>query len=185
MIDTAPSVSVAVFCGSTTGSSPAGTHIADAVGRECAARGMRIVFGGSDVGLMGVLAGSAVEAGGRVLGVSPTVLVDSEPPAQGIEVEIVDSLGARKRRFTELSDAVLVLPGGIGSLEEAFEAMTAEHLGLTRARVVFLNVDGFWEPLKALLDHLRHQGFVAADRRFDFPEDLESAFDTIERGLTS
>ncbi|WIE85063.1 TIGR00730 family Rossman fold protein [Curtobacterium sp. MCPF17_021] len=176
---------MAIFCGSSMGSSQLFRRTAEEVGQQCASRGIRIVFGGSDVGLMGALSGAAAAAGGEVIGVSPSVLIDLEPPAHGIEIEIVSSLGERKRRFMELSDAVLVLPGGIGSLDEAFEAMTAKQLGLTSAQVIFLNVGGFWDPLKVLLDHLRHNGFVAEDRRFEFPEDVVSAFDIIERETNS
>ncbi|MBF4615472.1 TIGR00730 family Rossman fold protein [Curtobacterium sp. VKM Ac-1376] len=185
MSDVSTPYSVAVFCGSSMGSDPIFERTAEEVGRECAARGLRVVFGGSNVGLMGILSQAVLESRGSLIGVSPTLLVDMEPPADGIDLEIVETLGERKRRFTELSDAVLVLPGGIGSLDEAFEAMTARQLGLTTAKVVFLSIGGFWEPLKVLLDHLRHSGFVAEDRQFEFPEDVATALDLVEAGIGS
>lgn len=166
---------IAVFCGSTDGRSGAPALAVDELVDRCSDRGVRIVYGGSDVGLMGRLARRARATGCAVTGVTPHHLAEIEPPADGIEIVHVDTMAERKQRFLDSADAVLVLPGGIGTLDEAFDALTGEQLGLHDLPVVFVDVDGAWGTLRALVEDLRAQGFVAADRRVLFVSDVADA----------
>ena len=152
---------VCVFCGSSEGSRPAYGDAAAALGRQIAQVGLRLVYGGACVGLMGRVADAALEEGGEVVGVIPDALVEREVVHHGLsKLLVVDSMHSRKARMAELADAFVVLPGGLGTLEETFEVWTWAQLGLHDKPIGLLDVEGYWEPLATLLDHAVEEGFV-------------------------
>lgn len=157
---------VAVFTGSSTGSSREYAERTEAFARELAAAGAGIVYGGGHVGLMGVLADAALAAGAEVIGVMPRFLVDREIGHGDVSrLEVVETMHERKARMAALADAFVALPGGAGTLEELFEVWTWQHLGLHAKPVGLLDVDSFWAPLLAVVDHLVDTGFVRAANR--------------------
>ena len=154
---------VTVFAGSSMGARPEFAAAAADLGRVLAEAGVGIVYGGSSVGLMGVLARAAMAAGGEVLGVIPQVLVDAEAAAAGItRLEVVPTMHARKARMAELGDAFAALPGGLGTLEELFEVLTWRRLGIHGKPAVLLDVAGAWDPLLRLLESQVANGFTPA-----------------------
>jgi uncharacterized protein (TIGR00730 family) len=155
---------VTVFAGSSMGTRPEFAAAAADLGRVLAEAGVGIVYGGSSVGLMGVLADAAMTAGGEVIGVIPQVLVDAEVAARGItRLEVVATMHLRKARMADLGDAFAALPGGLGTLEELFEILTWRKLGLHDKPAAVLNVAGAWDPLLALLAAQVADGFVPPD----------------------
>ena len=145
--------SVTAFLSSSDGH-PAYAAAIRELGGEIARRGVTLVYGGAHRGLMGVLADAALAAGGRVIGVIPRALVDLEIAHGGLtQLHVVDTMHQRKAMMYELADAFVVAPGGLGTLEEAFETLTGIQLGYHEKPIVFLDVDGFWSPLAAFLDH--------------------------------
>lgn len=153
--------SVAVFCGSSPGKSPAYTEAARQMGAEIAARGWRMVYGGASVGLMGVAADAALAGGAEVIGVLPTFLSGKEVAHSGLSaLHIVANQEERKAEMLTRSDLVAILPGGLGTLDEAFETWTGTQLKLWRKPVGFLNVDGYYDYLKRFLDHAANEGFI-------------------------
>ena len=153
--------SVAVYCGSTLGNSPRFEEAAQQVGAELARRGLRMVYGGGNVGLMGTVADAAVAAGGEVVGVIPRQLIDREMAHAGLtELEVVDTMAQRKTRMEELADAFLCLPGGVGTLEELVEVLTMQQLGHVHGPMGLVNVDGFWQPFLQTLQSMAACGFV-------------------------
>lgn len=158
--------SVCVFCGSNFGRQPAYREAAAAFGSEIARRGLKLVYGGADVGLMGVVADAALAAGGEVVGVIPQALVEKEIAHAGLtRLETVASMHERKARMAELSDAFVALPGGPGTLEEIFEVWTWGQLGFHAKPVGFLNVAGYFDALSAFFDHAVAESFVQAPHR--------------------
>ena len=158
--------SLGVFCGSRAGRGESYRAAATAFGREVARRGLAIVYGGGNVGLMGVVADAALAAGGRVVGVLPRFLQERELGHAGLsELHLVESMHERKARMAELSDAFVALPGGLGTLEELFEAWTWMQLGLQHKPCGLLAVGGFFDPLLAFLDRASEEGFVTANHR--------------------
>lgn len=150
-----------VFCGSSTGGNPAFAEHTRQMGRVLATRGIDVVYGGGNVGLMGVLADSVLEAGGRITGVIPHALVARELAHQGLTaLHVVDSMHERKALMAELADAFLALPGGFGTLEEFAEAVTWTQLGLQAKPCGLLNVAGFYDGLLAFLAHALQQEFL-------------------------
>lgn len=144
---------VCVFLSSSPGR-PVDVAAITALARELAARELTLVYGGAHRGLMGVLADAMLAAGGRAIGVIPRALVEAEIAHQGLTaLHVVDTMHQRKAMMFELADAVVVAPGGLGTLEEAFEHLTGIQLGYHNKPVVFLDVEGFWPPLEAFLDH--------------------------------
>ena len=161
---------ICVFCGSGIGSSPAYETMAREVGRHLGEAGIGLVYGGASVGLMGVVADEALAAGGEVIGVIPAALRDREIAHPGLtELHVVDDMHQRKRRMYDLSDGFCALPGGYGTLDEVFEAVTWSQLGLHAAAkvkpVVLLDVDRYWEPLVTFLDGAVSGGFVKEHNR--------------------
>jgi len=157
---------VCVFCGSATGADPAFAEAARELGRAVAARGIGLVYGGGAVGLMGIAADAALQAGAEVVGVIPYGLLKREVGhGGGVEMHIVDTMHERKAKMAELSDGFVVLPGGYGTLEEAVEALTWAQLGIQAKGVVFLDVNGFWGPFLGALDHMAAQGFIRPTHR--------------------
>ena len=155
-----------VFCGSHAGRGEVSRAAAAQFAREVARRGLTIVYGGGNVGLMGVVADSALAAGGRVIGVLPRFLQERElGHAELTELHLVDSMHERKARMAELSDAFVALPGGLGTLEELFEAWTWMQLGLQHKPCGLLAVGSFFDPLLAFLDRASEEGFVSANHR--------------------
>jgi uncharacterized protein (TIGR00730 family) len=152
---------VCVFCGSSRGRRPRYADAARQVGTALAQQGIGLVYGGGRVGLMGILADAALEAGGRVVGVIPASLDRKELTHRGVtELHIVGGMHERKALMAEKSDGFLMLPGGVGTLEEFFEVLTWAALGLHRKPIGILNVDGYFDPLLELLDHIAGERFV-------------------------
>lgn len=158
--------SVCVFCGSNFGRQDAYRQAAAAFGTMIARRGLRLVYGGADVGLMGVVADAALAAGGEAIGVIPQALVEKEIAHSGLtRLEVVASMHERKARMAELSDAFVALPGGPGTLEEIFEVWTWGQLGFHEKPVGFLNVGGYYGALAAFFDHAVGEAFLQAPHR--------------------
>jgi hypothetical protein len=160
------SFSVCVFCGSSFGDDPRYVAAARDTGLEIARRGWTLVYGGARVGLMGAVADAALGAGGRVVGVIPRFLYEREVGHDGISsLEIVASLTERKLRMGELSDSFLSLPGGIGTLDELFEAWSWSQVGLQQKPSGLLNVAGYYDGLVAFLERATAAGFMKPQHR--------------------
>lgn len=161
-----PLRSICVFCGASPGVNPLYRETAEALGRHIGERGLRLVYGGGAVGLMGVVADAAMAAGGEVIGIIPHSLERSEIGHRGLtRLEVVDGMHARKARMAELSDAFIALPGGLGTLEELFEVWTWGQLGYHAKPLGLLDVNSFYDKLSLFLDHLVDEGFVRAPHR--------------------
>ncbi len=156
--------SVCVYCGSSPGKGDAYLEAGRALGRSLAEAELRLVYGGGTRGIMGAVAEAAMAAGGKVTGIIPTFLMNREATQSALtrldETIVTDTMHERKHAMFERSDAFVALPGGIGTLEEIVEIMTWGQLGHHRKPIVFANIDGFWNPMLTLLDHMREQGFV-------------------------
>jgi uncharacterized protein (TIGR00730 family) len=158
--------SLCVFCGSRPGADPAYAEAARQTGAMIAARGWRLVYGAGDVGLMGEVARAAQAAGAASLGVIPTHLMAREQGRRDLSTLVItEDMHERKKVMFMNSDAVVVLPGGAGSLDEFFEVLTWAQIGLHRKPVFLLDVKGYWQPLVALLDHVVAQGFAEPSLR--------------------
>jgi uncharacterized protein (TIGR00730 family) len=158
--------SITVYCGSNPGADPAFAHATRALARRLAGDGVRIVYGGGHVGLMGLLADTAMAAGGEVVGVIPQALVDREIGHTGLsELRVVGSMHERKALMAELGEAFVALPGGIGTLEELIEVYTWSQLGLHRKPLGVLNVSGYYDGLAAFLDHAVRERFLRPQHR--------------------
>lgn len=155
-------LSVCLFCGSTDAVAPDYLEAARAFGQQTAAAGMRLVYGGGGVGLMGAAARAAHAAGGRVLGIMPGFLRSRERLFDEVETIVVTSMHERKILMYDQSDAFVVAPGGIGTLEEAIEILSWKRLDLHQKPIIFLNTNGFWEPLVAVLEHSVREGMTPA-----------------------
>ncbi len=155
-----------VFTGSKTGHDHGYLDAAAFLGARLAERGLGIVYGGGQVGLMGVIADAAMAAGGSVIGIMTQALVDGETAHTGLtSLEIVTTMHERKQRMADLGDGFVALPGGAGTLEEFFETWTWQHLGIHRKPVALFNIDGFWDPLLAMVDTMVERGFLAPSYR--------------------
>jgi uncharacterized protein (TIGR00730 family) len=153
-----------VYCGSSRGTDPAYADAAVALGSELVRRGIGLVYGGGSVGLMGIIADTVLAGGGQVIGVIPRFLHRREIMHAGVtDLRVVESMHERKALMADLSDGFAVLPGGIGTFEEAFEAMTWTQLGIHTKPVGLLDVDGFWGPAVELLDRAVSDGFLRPD----------------------
>jgi uncharacterized protein (TIGR00730 family) len=160
--------SIGVYCGSNAGSKPAYAERAMALGDRIARQGLRLVYGGGNTGLMGVVANAVLEAGGQVTGVIPKQLVDWEVAHRGLtELEVVGSMHERKARMFDLSDGFVTLPGGFGTMEEIFEMLTWRQLGIGNKPCAFLDVDGFYAPLIGMIDRMVEERFLHAEQRTD------------------
>ena len=154
-------LNVCVFCGSRTGNNPAYTDAAHAVAHELAKRNLQLVFGGGGTGLMGETARTALKLGVPVTGIIPTFLINQETPVEDLsELKVVADMHERKAKMAELSDLFVVLPGGIGTLEEACEMITGNWIGLYNKPVGFLNVNGFFDAFFAFLKDAVNAGFM-------------------------
>jgi uncharacterized protein (TIGR00730 family) len=156
-----PLRSVAVYCGSNQGTEPVYARAAASLGRVLAERGIRLVYGGGDVGLMGVLADAVREAGGEVLGVITRALVDREIAHPGLTgFTVVETMHERKAAMSDAADAFVMLPGGYGTFDEFFEAVTWTQLGIHAKPCGVLDVAGYFGPLRAMLDVATRHGFI-------------------------
>ena len=156
--------SLLVFCGSRTGHDPAHAELAATLGKLLAERGITLVYGGGGVGLMGVMARAALASGGSVVGIIPTTLMTAEIAQAGLtEMIVVDTLHERKALMHARADAILAIPGSIGTLDELFESMTWRELGIHDKPIWLLGPGGYWDPLVALLAHLDTTGFAPPD----------------------
>ena len=157
--------SVCVYCGASSRVADVHKDAAHALGDGLARRGLRMVYGGGRVGLMGIAADAAIAAGGEVVGIIPEHIQSAEVEHTGLtELHVVDSMHTRKRMMVERSDAFVILPGGLGTLDEAFEILTWKQLQLHDKPIVIADVDGYWRPLLGLIDHMVAQGFARIDR---------------------
>lgn len=157
---------VCVYCGSNAGADPAFAAAAEGLGALLAERGIGLVYGGGKVGLMGIVADAVLAAGGEVVGVIPQHLWDKEVGHAGLtELLIVDSMHERKLAMADRADAVIALPGGVGTFEELFEAITWTQLGIQDKPVGLLDVSGFYRPLLAFLDQTVDAGFLRPGHR--------------------
>jgi uncharacterized protein (TIGR00730 family) len=173
---------VAVFCGSRAGVHPAYAEAAAALGRGLAARGCELVYGGAHVGLMGILADATLAAGGRVIGVIPSSMVERELAHRGIQdLRIVASMHERKALMASLAEAFVALPGGMGTLDELCEILTWAQLGLHARPVGLLDVGGYWSGFLSFLDTAAAEGFLRpADRaRLRCARDAEPLIDAL------
>lgn len=172
-----------MFCGSNGGADPAYADTAAAVGRGLAERGIRVVYGGGRVGLMGALADSARAAGGEVVGVMPQALIDREIGHMDIDdLRVVGTMHERKALMVELAEAFIGLPGGIGTLEELFEVYTWAQLGIHAKPLALLDVAGYFAPLVAFLDHAVAERFLRPETRamLAIAGSLESILESFE-----
>ena len=152
---------IAIYCGSATPADPVYIESARAVGRALAERGIGVVYGGGRLGLMGAVADAALEAGGEVIGVIPEILVNAEVAHPGLtSLEVVHTMHERKARFVELGDAFITLPGGTGTMDELWEALSWAQLGYHSDPIGLLNVAGFYDGLIAFNRHMIEVGFV-------------------------
>ena len=158
--------SLCVFCGSNPGAQRAYLEAAEAVGRGLAQRGLRVVYGGGKIGMMGAVADAARAEGGEVIGVIPQAIFDLEIGHTGLDdLRVVGSMHERKALMAKLSDAFIALPGGIGTLEEVFEVYTWAQLGIHSKPLGLIDVAGYYEPLVAFLDHAVQERFLRPETR--------------------
>jgi len=154
---------ICVYCVSGAGTNPAFETAARAFGRILAENGIRLVYGGGSVGLMGALARSVIEHGGQVTGIIPEFLRNRELALKDVQDLVVTrDMHERKQLMFERADAFVAMPGGIGTLEELVEQLTWAQLGQHKKPILIANIDGFWEPLLTLLDHMREMAFIRA-----------------------
>ena len=158
--------SICVFCGSNAGAGEAYAQATRAVARAVAREGLRLIYGGGNIGLMGVLAGAALDAGGHVVGITPRRLLEKEVVHTGLtELHVVETMLERKALMAELSDAFIALPGGLGTLDELFEMLTWTQLGFQRKACAVLNVGGYFDRLADFLDHAVRERFLRPEHR--------------------
>jgi uncharacterized protein (TIGR00730 family) len=159
---------ICVYCGSGPGTDPAFVEAARAFGKILAKNGIGLVFGGGAVGIMGELAQAVLHHGGEVTGIIPDFLVAREHAVKDTQGLIVThDMHERKRKMFEMADAFVALPGGVGTLEEIVEQMTWAQLGRHKKPILLANIQGFWQPLCALLDHMKALEFIRGDLNFD------------------
>ncbi len=168
---------ICVYCGSNAGSRPAYAERAAALGERIAREGLALVYGGGNVGLMGLAADAALAAGGEVIGVIPEQLVTWEVAHKGVSrLEVVANMHERKMRMFDLADAFVALPGGFGTLDEMFEMLTWRQLGIGDKPCAFLDVDGFYAPLLQMIDRMVAERFLHPEQRADLwhGEDIDA-----------
>jgi uncharacterized protein (TIGR00730 family) len=181
---------LAVYCGSAPGSDPRFEKVARELGRTMAERGVDLVYGGGRLGLMGIIADTVIAFGGRTYGVIPRALVDQEVAHTGLtELHEVTTMHERKAKMTELCDAFVCLPGGIGTLDEMFEAWTWNALGYHAKPFALLNVADFWTPFIGFMEHVSASGFLSQTRLKqllvgDTPDEVMNLLDEAAAGAT-
>ena len=181
----AKSLNICVFCGSSPGVDPAHMKLATDLGQQIASRGHSLIYGGGGLGLMGATARAARDGGAKVIGIIPHFLNAIERTIPDIEHEFVDDMHARKIRMFDLADAFIVLPGGVGTLEEVIEVMSWQRLNLHDKPIVFLSDTGFWDKLIDVLNDIIKAGFAPESLHNDIESDpdINTAFETILRRL--
>jgi uncharacterized protein (TIGR00730 family) len=181
---------LAVYCGSASGSSEVFADATRATAKAMVSGGVDLVYGGGRLGLMGLIADSVLSGGGRVYGVIPQALVDIEVAHVGLtELHTVANMHERKAKMTDLADAFLALPGGIGTLDELFEAWSWNALGYHKKPFCLLNVEGYWDGMIEFIDHATQSGFLSAQRRTQLlvaetPEDALEMLDEAAAAAT-
>jgi uncharacterized protein (TIGR00730 family) len=180
--------SLCVFCGAAPGNDPAYAEAGRDLGVLMARKGIRLVFGGGHVGMMGLIADAVLGAGGAAVGVIPEHLVEREVGHDKLtELHVVDTMHSRKQKMFELSDAFAVLPGGIGTLDETFEILTWRQLGLHDKPVVLLSVGGYWRPFQELVGAIVKAEFAATaiTRLFEVAASPQELFEVLDRAEPS
>ncbi len=183
-----PFKSLCVFCGASAGFDPDYAKTAEKLGVLLAERGITLVYGGGDIGMMGIVSQACRQAGGRALGIITTHLVDIEKPAgNASELVVVETMHERKNYMYEASDAFCILPGGYGTLDEAFEAITWRQLRLHDKPIIILNQNGYWDPLLVLLKSIITQGFASPETAalYEVATDAVKVLDLAEQALAS
>lgn len=183
-----PLKSVCVYCGSAGKVSASHKTAARDFGGLLAARGIELVYGGGHIGLMGIAADAALANGGAVIGVIPQFLADYEVAHDGCtELIVTENMHERKRIMAERADAFVVLPGGLGTLDEAFETLTWKQLGLHSKPIVFLNIDAYWAPFMRLIDHQVAEKYVRSTHAglFETVDSVEAVLPAILRTIDS
>lgn len=178
---------LAVYCGASAGGDPVFAETAKQLGQVMAKRKIDLVFGGGRLGLMGIIADAVLEGGGKVYGVIPEMLKDHEVAHTGLtELHVVTSMHERKAKMTELTDGFVAIPGGIGTLDELFEAWTWKALGYHGKPIGLLNVNGYWDSLNEFLDGVAGHGFMSAARREQLilSENIEDILDKLASEYT-
>jgi uncharacterized protein (TIGR00730 family) len=169
--------SICVYCGSNAGNKPAYAERAIALGDRIAKKGLQLVYGGGNVGLMGIVADAVLQAGGEVIGVIPEQLVGWEVAHRGLtRLDVVANMHERKMRMFDLADGFVALPGGFGTLDEMFEMLTWRQLGIGSKPCAFLDVEGFYAPLIGMIDRMVEERFLHPDQRNDLwhGEDIDA-----------
>jgi uncharacterized protein (TIGR00730 family) len=184
--------SICVYCGSTPGRDPIYKQSGKILGQSIAENGLELVYGGGTRGIMGAVADGVMSAGGKVTGIIPKFLMKKEATEHALgqlsELVITEDMHERKHKMFERSDAFVTLPGGIGTVEEIVEVMTWAQLGRHRKPMVFANINGFWNPMLALIEHMKAEGFIHASHLVnplvvERPEDIVPAIlDAAARG---
>lgn len=163
--------SLCVFCGANAGNKPVYRAAAENLGRRLAGRGIQLIYGGGNVGLMGAVADACLDAGGTVIGVIPQALMGKEVEGRPVDhrtltrLEVVDSMHTRKARMAELAEGFIAMPGGFGTFEEYCEILTWAQLGFHVKPIGLLNIAGYYDPLLAMFDHAAAEGFLRAQNR--------------------
>ena len=179
---------LAVYCGSAPGSTPAFAEATRATAKAMVEAGVDLVYGGGKLGLMGIVADSVLDLGGHVYGVIPQALVDVEVAHTRVtELHTVANMHERKAKMTDLADAFLALPGGIGTLDELFEAWSWNALGYHKKPFCLLNVEGYWDGMIEFIDHATESGFLSARRRSQLlvAQTPEQALDLLDEAATA
>lgn len=170
--------SVAVYCGHQMGNNPEYAKNAKKIGELLARNKFTLVFGAGNVGLMGIVSSAALENGGEVIGITTEQVVSLQEPAHtGVNVKIVDGLSTRKEEMFELSDAFIILPGGIGTLDEMTDIMTKQQVGESHKPIYMLNIAKYWEIFGQVMTHMQHEGFMPHPESYNLhvvntPEEL-------------
>ena len=174
--------SLCVYCGSWSGIDLSLEEVAHDFGSACADRGIELIYGGGGIGLMGTVAEAALTAGGRVVGIMPRSLLEVEPPfSNTTELVIVDSMHERKKQMFDRADGFVVLPGGLGTLDETIEMITWRQLGFHDKPIVLANVRGYWNPLLSLFDHIVAKGFAqpGSDNLYTVADSVDGIFERL------
>lgn len=179
--------SLCVYCGSWNGTDPGLKDFARAFGAVCAERGIELIYGGGGIGLMGTVAEAALAGGGRVVGIIPRSLLETESPfSNTTELVIVDSMHERKHQMFERADGFVVLPGGLGTLDETIEMITWRQLGFHDKPIVLANPCSYWNPLLMLFNHIVNQGFAQPDSQelYAVAHTIDGIFDQLTTATT-
>jgi hypothetical protein len=174
--------SICVYCGSGTGRNPAYARAAQVLGQQLAARGIRLVYGGGAIGLMGLIARTVLAGGGAVTGIIPRFMTGREKMLEGLtELIVTEDMHERKKLMFDRADAFVALPGGIGTLEETVEQLTWAQLGQHEKPIALVDIDGFWQPLRQLLDHMAAEAFIrpGIEVRYLMIDSAEAVIDRI------